>query len=79
LLKRFSLMPFPLLDDPQPPKTSGEDHHNDHNGILDHWIALANVHPIKIAVRRLTRPLIHIKSYSPSTILIHRARTSLHA
>ena len=36
LLKRFSLLPFPLLDDPQPRKTSGEDHHHDQNGVLDH-------------------------------------------
>ena len=41
LLKRFSLLPFPLLDDPQPRKTSGEDHHDDQNGILYHWSALS--------------------------------------
>jgi hypothetical protein len=41
LLKRFSLLPFPLLDDPQPPKTNGEDHHDDQNGILYHWSALS--------------------------------------
>jgi hypothetical protein len=40
-LQRFSLLPFPLLDDPQPPKTNGEDHHDDQNGILYHWSALS--------------------------------------
>jgi hypothetical protein len=30
-----------LLDDPQPPKTNGEDHHDDQNGILYHWSALS--------------------------------------
>jgi hypothetical protein len=41
LLKRFSPLPFPLLDDPQPRKASGEDHHYDQNGVLYHWIALS--------------------------------------
>jgi len=40
LLNRFSLSPFPLLDDPQPRKTSGKDNHDDQNGILYHWSAL---------------------------------------
>jgi hypothetical protein len=39
LRKHFSLLPFPLLDDPQPHKTSGEDHHDDQDGVLDHWNA----------------------------------------
>jgi hypothetical protein len=41
LLNRFSLLPFPLLDNPQPRKTGGEDHHDDQNGILDHWSVLS--------------------------------------
>jgi hypothetical protein len=41
LLKRFSLFPVPLLNDPQPRKTNGEDHHDDQNGILYHWSALS--------------------------------------
>ena len=41
LLKRFSLMPFPLLDDPQPRTTGGKDHHDDQNGVLYHWNALS--------------------------------------
>jgi hypothetical protein len=34
-------LPFPLLDDPQPRETSGEDHHDDQNGVLYHWSALS--------------------------------------
>ena len=40
-LTRFSLLPFPLLDDPQPRETSGEDHHDDQDGVLYHWSALS--------------------------------------
>jgi len=37
LLKRFfSLSLFLLLDEPQPRKTNGEDHHHDQNGVLNH-------------------------------------------
>jgi hypothetical protein len=37
LLKRFfSLSLFLLLDEPQPRKTNGEDHHQDENGVLYH-------------------------------------------
>ena len=37
LLKRFfSLSSFLLLDEPQPRKTNGEDHHHDQNGVLNH-------------------------------------------
>ena len=37
LLKRFlSLSLFLLLDEPQPRKTNGEDHHHDQNGVLYH-------------------------------------------
>src|SRR6478736_6580309 len=37
LLKRFSsLSLFLLLDEPQPRKTSGEDHHHDENGVFYH-------------------------------------------
>jgi hypothetical protein len=39
LLKRFfSLSLFLLLDEPQPRKTNGEDHHHDQNGVLNHRI-----------------------------------------
>ena len=47
----FSLLPFPLLDDPQPRKAGGKDHHDDQNGVLYHWSALSYWSPIKIAVR----------------------------
>jgi hypothetical protein len=37
LLKRFfSPSLFLLLDEPQPRKTNGEDHHHDQNGVLNH-------------------------------------------
>jgi hypothetical protein len=41
LPKRFSLLSFPLLDDPQPRKTGGEDYHDDQDGVFDHGSALS--------------------------------------
>jgi hypothetical protein len=66
LLNRLSVLPFPLLDDPQPRKTSGRLH-DDQDGVLYHWSAPSECSPMKIAVRLFTQPLIH------------RARTDLHA
>jgi hypothetical protein len=37
----FFSLPFPLLDDPQPRKTGGEDHHDCQNSVLYHWNALS--------------------------------------
>ena len=39
LPNRFSLLPFPLLDHPQPCKTGGVDDHDDQNGALYRWSA----------------------------------------
>jgi hypothetical protein len=33
----FSLSLFLLLDEQQPRKTNGDDHHGDENGVLHHW------------------------------------------
>ena len=35
-LASFSLSLFLLLDEPQPRKTNGEDHHHDENGVVYH-------------------------------------------
>ena len=75
LLKRFSLLPFPLLDYPQPRKTSGEGHHDDQNGVLDHWNCPELMFADQCFASLSHLPLIHIKSYSPFTILTGSLRS----
>src|SRR6266478_3717259 len=62
LLERFFSLPlFLLLDEPQPRKTEGEDHHHDQNGVLYHRSCPGLMFTDQDCSSAFTRILIHIK------------------